>query len=163
VRHVSHVAAGLTALALLGCGLTGCSHSTGAYCSSLRADKQQLERLSADAARPGSDALARSVDVLSRLRDEAPDDISEEWKTLVSALRDLVSAVRATGVDYSAFGSGKRPPGVSVSAYRAVQQAADELSSTRVQQAGASIEQQAIDVCKVDLGGGLGGGTAGAG
>jgi len=161
VRQASHVAAGLAALALLVGGLTGCSHSTGAYCSSLRADKQQLKRLSADAARPGSDALARSVHVLAGLRDEAPDDISDEWRTLVSALQDLVSAVNATGVDYAAFDSGKRPPGVSVSAYRAVQQAADELSSTRVQQAGASIEQQAIDVCKVDLGGGLGGGTAG--
>jgi hypothetical protein len=37
-----------------------------------------------------------------------------------------------------------------------VQQAAAGLAGTRVRQAGASIEQHALDVCKVDLGGGLG-------
>ncbi len=40
--------------------------------------------------------------------------------------------------------------------YDAVQQAVAELQSTRVQQASKSIEQHAQDVCKVDLGPGLG-------
>jgi hypothetical protein len=160
---VRRLLAGAVTAVLLAGGLVGCSSATESYCSSLRADQHRLKELSADAAKPGSDALARSVTVLSGLRDKAPEDISEDWATLVSALQDLVSAVKATGVDYSQFGGGKRPPGVSVSSFRAVQQAAAELSSTRVQQAGASIEQHAQDVCKVDLGGGLGGGDAGAG
>ena len=154
---------GLVVAALLAGGLAGCSRSTDSYCSSLRADQHRLERLSAQAATPRSDALGRSVALLSELRDKSPDDISEDWKTLVAALQDLLKAVKATGVDYSRFGGGKKPAGVSVSAFHAVEQAAGELSSTRVQQAGASIEQHALDVCKVDLGGGLGGGTPSVG
>jgi hypothetical protein len=45
---------------------------------------------------------------------------------------------------------------VTTGQYAAVQQAGEELRSTRVRQAAASIEQHAQEVCKVDLGSGLG-------
>jgi hypothetical protein len=96
--------------------------------------------------------------VLSELRDEAPDDISDEWNTLVGALQGLVDAVKATGHPLGDFAGGTQPDGVTSGQFDAVEQAATELQGTRVQQAGKSIEQHAQDVCKVDLGTGLGGG-----
>lgn len=148
--------AATTATAVLTAGLGGCTRSTGSYCDTLRDDRAQLEALSGQADKRGGDSLQRSLEVFEELRDAAPDDISDEWDTLVAAWQDLVDAVHRTGAPLSAFRGGKRPAGVSTADYRAVQQAAAGLAGTRVRQAGASIEQHALDVCKVDLGGGLG-------
>jgi hypothetical protein len=148
------------ALLLLAGGLTGCGNGTQSYCSALKEDKPKLTRLAAASAKPGrtgTDALGDTVDVLSGLRDEAPDDIADEWDTLVEALQGLSDAIADSGAAPSDFASGKQPGGVTVGQYKAVQQAAAELQTTRVRQAGASIEQHAQDVCKVDLGTGLGG------
>ena len=141
---------------LVAVGLTSCTSSTESYCSLLKDDQKKLQKDSADAGKPGSDALGDTVTMLSGLQDKAPDDIAGEWDTLVTALKNLEDAVKATGVGYGAFAAGKKPAGVTDGQMRAVQQAAGELSSTRVQQAASSIEQHAQDVCKVDLGGGLG-------
>lgn len=156
------LAAWLVGLAVLGC-LSGCSNDTESYCSTLKDDQKQLQKLAGAANQPGSGSLDDSIDVLTELRDGAPDDISTEWSTLVAALGDLADAVTASGADLGDFGAGKPPPGVSTGQLRAVREAAAELRSTRVQQAGASIEQHARDVCKVDLGGGLGGAAGGQG
>ena len=136
-------------------GLAACSGERS-YCASLKEDRPKLQKLSED----GADGLTKSIDLLAGLRDQAPDQISDEWKTLVAALQDLVAAVRASGADFSDFKDGKAPAGVTAGQLKAVQQAATELTQPRVEQAGKSIEQHAIDVCKVDLGGGLGGPAA---
>jgi hypothetical protein len=144
---------------LVATGLTGCS-GTKSYCSALGEEKKQLTRLSTDVGKPGTtgeEALGKTVGVLSDLRDEAPDDISDEWVTLVAALQGLVDAFRETGAAPGDFAGGEKPEGVTDGQYDAVQEAVAELQSTRVQQAGKSIEQHARDVCKVDLGPGLGG------
>ena len=151
-------AAAAVATLLLSAGLTACTSSTESYCSQLKDDQKKLERDSANAAKPGSNALGDTVSLLTGLQDKAPDDISDDWDTLVSALKNLEDAVKATGADYGDFVAGKKPPRVTDGQFNAVQQAAGELSSTRVQQAATSIQQHALDVCKVDLGGGLGAG-----
>ncbi len=148
------------AMVLASTGLVACSSTEESYCSALREDEPRLQKLSRAAAEPGSDALVKSVDILAALGDKAPDDVADEWETLVSSLEDLVDAVRASGADFSALASGKTPEGVTAGQMKAVRQAAGELADTRVQQAGASIEQHARDVCKVDLGGGLAGPTS---
>ena len=154
-----------TALAVAGvlvtAGLAGCSHGTQSYCSTLKDDQKKLAALSRQSAKPGqagAKAVGDTVAVLSDLRDQAPDDIADEWATLVEALQGLVDAVKATGHPLADFAGGTKPAGVTTGQYDAVKQAASELQSTRVQQAGKSIEQHAQDVCKLDLGTGLGGG-----
>jgi hypothetical protein len=145
---------------LLAAGLTGCSHGTTSYCATLAADQKRLTSLSRQSAQPGqagSRALRGTVRVLGGLRDKAPDDIADDWRTVVDALQGLVDAVAATGAAPGDFAGGRRPRGVTEGQYQSVVQAATELQSTRVQQAGKSIEQHALDVCKVDLGAGLGG------
>jgi hypothetical protein len=140
--------------------LAGCSSGTESYCAALKDDQKRLTRLATAAAKPGKQgarALDDTLGVLEGLGAEAPEDIADEWQTLTGALQGLVDAITETGASPADFAGGEPPPGVSTGQVRAVQQAAAELRSTRVTQAGASIEQHARDVCKVDLGTGLGG------
>jgi hypothetical protein len=158
-RALRRAAAGLAGL-LVATTLTSCSGGDSSYCSSLKDDQKQIARLSGDSAKPGragARALGATVEVLSGLADKAPEDVADEWDTLVAALRDLSRAIADSGASPSDFAGGKRPDGVTTGEYAAVRQAGEELRSLRVRQAAASIEQHAQDVCKVDLGDGLGG------
>jgi hypothetical protein len=123
------------------------------YCSALADQQQTLQRLSADAGDPGRGDLARFIDVFVTLRDAAPDDMVDEWDTYVTAWQALESALDDAGADESMFTDGKRPEGMSRRDYRRISAAAADLRSTRVVAAGAGIEQQALDVCKIDLAG----------
>lgn len=158
-RPLRTTLAGLAGAVLTAALLTSCG-SGASYCSTLKAEQPQLKRLSAQVAKPGaagSHALDQTVTVLDGLRSTAPDDISADWDTLVQALGGLRDAVRASGAAPGDFAAGKRPTGVTQGQYNAVTQAAAELQATPVQQSSASVEQHAQDVCKVDLGAGLGG------
>ena len=119
----------VVAALLVTTGLTGCSNGTESYCSTLKDDQKRLDSLATQAAKPGEQgvrALGDTVGVLSDLRDEAPDDISDEWDTLVGALQGLVDAVKATGHPLGDVAGGTRPEGVTTGQYDAVKQAAAE-------------------------------------
>jgi hypothetical protein len=148
-------AAGLVVLLVL--PLAGCAGQQEEYCSALQDEQKNLERLSAGSDDPGSGDLARTIDVFERLRAEAPDDMVDEWDTYVTALQALEKALDDAGADESMFSDGERPEGMSKDDYASISSAAVELRSTRVVQAAAGIENQARDVCKIDLNGsGLG-------
>jgi hypothetical protein len=145
------------AVLLLVLPVAGCASEQEKYCSALTDEQKNLERLSAGSDDPGSGDLARTIDVFERLRAEAPDDMVDEWDTYVTALQALEKALDDAGADESMFSDGERPEGMSKDDYASISSAAVELRSTRVVQAAAGIENQARDVCKVDLSGsGLG-------
>jgi hypothetical protein len=148
---------GALAALLLVCGLAACSKQES-YCGTLKSDRARLATLSKQASTKGggTQALTRTVSLLSTLRDRAPDDIHDDWVTLVRALDGLAEAVKASGADPADFNGGRRPAGVTEGQYHAVRQAAAELQATPVEQATKSIEQHALDVCKVDLSSELG-------
>jgi hypothetical protein len=151
--HRSRLAAALLAGACV-LALGGCSSSPQEeYCSTLADQQQTLQKLSAGADRPGRGDLARFIGVFETLRDAAPDDVVDEWDTYLTAWQALESALEEAGADESMFTDGKRPAGMSRQDYRRISQAAADLRSTRVVAAGAGIEQQARDVCKIDLAG----------
>jgi hypothetical protein len=141
------------AVLLLALPLTGCASEQEKYCSALEDEQQTLAGLSADAGNPGRGDLARMIDVFERLQEKAPDDMVDEWDTYVTALKGLQTALDDAGADESMFTDGKRPAGMSKDDYASISAAAVELRSTRVVQAAAGIENQARDVCKVDLDG----------
>lgn len=144
---------------LLATGLSSCASQAERYCSALKSDQHRLARLTSESGRSGSagsTALKQTVSVLSDLGDKAPDNISDDWTTLVDALSGLVDAIRESGADPADFQGGKNPAGVTQGELHAVQEAAAERQATPVQQASQSIEQHASDVCKVDLGSRLG-------
>ena len=132
--------------------LSGCADQTEKYCSTLEDDKQALTDLAKNADEPGSDLFGESLAVFEELRDEAPDDVADEWDTFVFAWQGLADAFDEAGVDPGEYQPGKKPPGVSDEEAKAIEGAALELASPRVADAGDGIEQHARDVCKVDLG-----------
>lgn len=143
-----------TALAvalLLAVPLVGCANPQQEYCSALADEQKNLESLSAGAGDPGTGDLARTIDVFERLRAKAPEDMVDEWDTYVMALQSLERALADAGADESMFTNGVRPEGMSERDYAAISSAAVELRSTRVVEAAAGIQNQARDVCKIDL------------
>jgi hypothetical protein len=141
------------ALLLVVLPLAGCASRQEKYCSALQDEQKNLESLSAGAGDPGSGDLSRTIDVFERLRGEAPDDMVDEWDTYVTALQALEKALADAGADESMFTDGERPKGMSKADYDSISSAALELRSTRVVEAAAGIENQASDVCKIDLNG----------
>jgi hypothetical protein len=148
-------AAAAASVAVLLAGTTACGGDSSSedYCAALAEEKVALQRLSARAEEPGSDALTRSVAVFERLRGAAPADLRDEWTTYVNAWHGLTDSLDAAGADASVFRNGKRPAGLDPEAYDAIQDAAGKLTSPPVRDASAGIEQHATDVCDVDLGG----------
>jgi len=146
------LAAGVVIVLGLALG-TGCSDATDDYCTTLTDEKATLDRLSERAGDAGSGVLAESIDVFERLRDAAPDDLRDEWVSYVNAWQGLEVALERAGVDAGVFERGEQPEGVGDAEYDAVRDAADKMRSGPVVDAAAGIEQHAIDVCGVDLGG----------
>ena len=158
-HRAPRAAVALGAGVLLASGLVSCTSAQESYCGTLKADQKRLATLSARTAKPGtqgSRALDQTVGLLTELRDEAPDDIHDDWVRLVEAFDGLREAIRSSGADPGDFAGGQRPHGVTGGQLRAVQQAAAELQALPVKQASTSIEQHAQDVCMVDLGSDLG-------
>jgi hypothetical protein len=140
----------LGVLTLLAAGLTGCSSDTEDYCGTLRQDQPRLQRL---ADRTTSAAvITDTLAVLEELRQQAPADIRDEWDTVVFAWRGLESALQDTDVDIAHFDPAHRPDGVSSGDFARVTGAAENLRSAPVADAAQGIEQQANDICQVDLG-----------
>jgi hypothetical protein len=130
-------------------GLTSCSSQTDQYCDTLREDQPALKRLAAGS---GANQLQRTLDVFQDLRADAPEDLADEWDTVVFAWQTLAAGFRRAGVDPGDYRPGQPPAGVSKAEARDIADAAEELRSPRVLEAGRSIEQHARDVCHVDLG-----------
>lgn len=143
-------AAGLLVLAP---ALVGCSSPQESYCAALEDKQQTLADLAETSSDPGSGALAKTIDVFEGLREEAPEDVQDEWDTFIAAWQTLETALADAGADESMFTDGSRPDGMSEDDYQTISGAAAELRSTRVVEAAAGIEQHALDVCKLDLGG----------
>jgi hypothetical protein len=132
--------------------LAGCASRTEKYCSTLRDDKSTLQGLAARSDKPGSDVIGQSLDIFEDLHDKAPSDIAGKWAVFTGAWRGLDQALSDAGVSAQQFRSGKRPPGVTTSQYAAIQRAAGRFRSARVVSAAEGIQQEALDVCKVNLG-----------
>ncbi len=131
---------------------TGCSSATDTYCAALEDEQQTLTDLAESSGDPGADLIGDSIEVFRNLREDAPGDIRDEWDTFVFAWEGLATAFADAGTGPQEYQPGKTPPGVSAEQGQAIEQAAAEMRSERVLDAGKGIEQHARDVCKVDLG-----------
>jgi len=131
-------------LALLPTACGGSSESD--YCAALKAD----QTIFAD---DGTGLeLITNLPRLEKLAASAPDDLGDEWQTFVTALEALRDAVRAAGLQPRDFVDGQPPAGTSAAARKAIAEAANELATEDVVNAATGIEQQAKDVCKLQLG-----------
>ena len=125
-----------------GCG----GNSEDDYCAALKSD----QTIFAD---DGTGLeLITNLPRLEALAAKAPDDLDDEWQTFTTSLEALRDAVKAAGLTPADFVDGRPPAGTSAAARTAIAQAATELSDDDVVTAASGIEQQAKDVCKLQLG-----------
>ena len=141
------VAAGSLAVTMF----AGCASATETYCSTLEDEQQQLKELAEGAGEPNDDIFRETLSVFDELQSEAPDDIVDEWDTLIFALEGLVGALDDAGLDPADYERGRTPDGVTQEQMAAIQAAAEDLESDEVKEASEGIEQHATDVCQVDL------------
>lgn len=136
------------ALALLVLPLPACANEQETYCDSVQAHQQELTDI---AARGGAAALFDAADVYRELAEDAPDDIRDEWSTVLGAIERLRTALDDLGIDPSAYDPETPPTGLSGADRARLQAAADGLVAPDVTAAMDAVEQQARDVCHTPL------------
>jgi hypothetical protein len=141
----------LTALAavVLALSLQACGDQEKSYCSALSSDQKTFAEMQEDST--GVGLLTRRT-MLHSLADKAPDDLTDEWQTFLGALDAFATTLHDVGVKPTEFVDGQPPARLSAADRARVAQGASELSDADVVEAANGIEQQAKDVCKLQLG-----------
>ena len=147
MRPLTRLGAGV-AIALV-VPLVGCGDPGKSYCADLEQHTKQIAEM-LDSGSPT--ALFNGLPMLRQIADKAPRDLTDEWTALLGALDGLQRALKDAGVKPSDFKDGKPPAGLSAEDRKAIADAAGVVSSDNVVEASSGIEQQARDVCKVNLG-----------
>ncbi len=130
--------------------LAACGEDQSAtYCTDLQQHRKQLADM-LESSSPS--ALLGNLPMLHDLGDKSPRDLVDEWQTFLGALNGLDEAIKDAGVEPGDFEDGKPPAGLSVAEKKAIADAANQMSTEDVVQAASGIEQQARDVCKLNLG-----------
>ena len=150
---IGSVTLAFTATLLVACGSDGSgSSSSGSYCDDLKADKTYFESLS------GSNADLSNLDTVftkvHALADEAPDSVSDDWKTLDDAISTIETAFKDAGIkasDLEAMQKGQVPKGVDLSKLQELAPKLQALSSGDVTTAANNIAADAKKNCGVDL------------
>jgi hypothetical protein len=144
-RRVMGKAAMTAALVL---GLMGCSDPEEGYCETLAAEQEELIEL---AERESGDVLSPTAASFQRLQDEAPEELRDEWDTVVGAYQVLAETIDELGVDPESYDPEAPPDDLSDGDVRRLATAAGALGSTRVVDAVRGIEDHARTVCDVDF------------
>lgn len=150
VRRMSVRRTAATLLVAVLVALTaGCGDPEKAYCGALSADQKMFAEMQDDTSGLG---LLRHRTELHALASKAPDDLADEWQTFLGAIDAFAGTLHDLGVKPEDFVDGQAPAGLSQDTRTRIAQAANELSSGDVVTAANGIEQQAKDVCKLQLG-----------
>ena len=134
-------------LPLAGCG--GDERTIDDYCAALKAGQKQIAEMIES---PSPTALLSNLSMLQGLAKEAPDDLTDEWQTFLGAVEGLEDALDDAGVKPSDFEDGRPPAGLSAADRKAIAAAATQITTDEVSAAASGIDQQARDVCKLNLG-----------
>lgn len=133
--------------------LSGCSDPQADYCEVLGEESTVLTDLAAQSATPGTDVLTPSLAAIERLRDAAPSELRDEWDTVLNAWSALAEAVADVGIRPEDYRPGEPPEGLGREEQRRLAEVASKLAAPRVVEAAGAVEDHALDVCDVDLGG----------
>ena len=119
------------------------------------ADEQQtLTDLADSAAEGGVDVLTPTLESFERLRAAAPEELQDEWDTVVRRLPGARRRGSGRGVDPADYRPDEPPPGLSQAELGPAGRAwPSKLASARVGEAVAGIEHHAAEVCDVDFAG----------
>jgi hypothetical protein len=118
------------------------------YCAEVQAQQQPLSDALAQGETTG---LLAALPSFEELRDKAPDDIADEWSTVVRRVTVLRDALDDAGVDPATYDPDKPPTGVTSAQRAAIRAAASGLASRETQAAFGAVQQQVRDVCGTPL------------
>lgn len=147
-RPVRHAARALVVVSVMALAVTGCKDQQDKYCDAVKDHQQKLGEVLGDGS---PDALLNALPIFRDLADDSPDDIQEDWKTVVDALEGLQDALTHAGVDPATYDRDHPPAGLSQADKDAIDQAAAGLGSEATNTAFNAVEQEAKDVCGTPL------------
>jgi hypothetical protein len=142
---VTRLAVAVLAVALL---LTGCADQQEKYCDAVEDHQQELGEVLGEGS---PDALLKALPIFRGLADDAPEDLRDEWRTLIDAVAGLQGALEDAGVDPATYDRDDPPEGLSQADQEAIDAAARQLTSDGTLAALTGIDQQAKDVCGTPL------------
>jgi hypothetical protein len=138
----------LAATVLVSVLVTGCADQKEKYCDAVDDHQEELGQILGDGA---PDALLKALPIFRDLADEAPEDVRDEWRTVIRALEGLQQALEDAGVDPATYDRDNPPEGLSEDDRDAIDTAARRLSSEDTVTAFSGVDQQAKDVCGTPL------------
>ncbi|RYE80850.1 MAG: hypothetical protein EOO74_01460, partial [Myxococcales bacterium] len=139
---------GALACLLLGSGLSACGDPIDNYCEVIKEHRKELNEMVDAGTQFG---LITHLPMLQELNDAAPEDLTDEWQVFLSAVKHLTEVVDDTGHPPEDFADQQMPADLTSEEKTAITAAANRLSSQETVAASAAIDQQARDVCKVNL------------
>jgi hypothetical protein len=119
-----------------------------AYCAEVQTQQQPLSEALAEGETTG---LLTALPSFEALRAKAPDDIEDEWSTVVRRITVLRDALDDAGVDPVTYDPKKPPPGLTGDQRAAIEAAATGLASRETQEAFQDVQQEVRDVCGTPL------------
>jgi hypothetical protein len=119
-----------------------------AYCEQVKAKQEELGKVTGDG---GPDALIRALPILKELGGEAPSDIKDEWKILLTRVEAFEKTVDETGVDPATYDSKKPPKDLTAAEKARLENAASDLLASDTQEASRAVTQHSLDVCKTPI------------
>jgi hypothetical protein len=128
--------------------LAACGSDRDAYCKAVAEHQEELSDIVGSGE---SDALLRALDVFEELRQDAPDDISDEWQQVVGSIEALRDALERAGVDPATYEREDPPDDLAPEDKAAIDAAARQLGGGTTLRALEDLDQQARDVCKTPL------------
>jgi hypothetical protein len=128
--------------------VTGCADQKEKYCDAIEDHQEALGKILGDG---GPDALFKALPIFRDLADEAPEDLRDEWRTVIDALEGLQDALEDADVDPSTYDRDHPPEGLGQDDRDAIDAAARRLSSEDTVTAFSGVDQQAKDVCGTPL------------
>lgn len=129
-------------------GLAGCATPQERYCETVREHQQELGEIRAE---PGAPALLEALPIFRTLAEDAPDDLRDEWRTVVDAVEEFERAVEDAGIDPEEYSEDRVPEGLDAEQRRALEEASVGLVEPRTRLAMGGVEQHSLDVCKTPL------------
>jgi hypothetical protein len=145
---VRRLAAAVASLCLVGLLTSACKSDTEKYCDEVKAQQQRLTEL---AANPDPAKIFDVLPPYEALAAKAPDDIKDEWATVIDRYQQLRAALSDAGVSPQEYASSTWRKGLSEGQVNGILRAAAGLVDPATRDALNGVQQQARDVCQTPL------------
>ena len=144
----------LVAVALSSAVLAGCGGGNDEYCSKIKDAKSEFGSLSGS---PSAidERSERGFDVMHDLAKIAPDEVSDDWKTLDDSITKLEDALDKAGLklsDLAKFQQGQVPKDSSAAKLKTLLEEISKINTSQLDSASTAIKKNAKDECDVELG-----------